>query len=78
MQLLRLDITDFRNLARVTLAPSPRATILFGSNGQGKTNLLEAVHVLATLKPLRAGRLAELVRFGQERASVGGTFQGPG
>ncbi len=78
MQLLQLDIADFRNLAHVSLAPSPRATILFGRNGQGKTNLLEAVHLLATLKPLRAGRLAELVRFGESRAVVRGVFQGPG
>ena len=78
MQLLQLDIADFRNLAQVTLRPSPRATILCGRNGQGKTNLLEAIHLLATLKPLRAGRLAELVRFGEERARIGGSFQGPG
>ena len=38
-----------------------------GENGQGKTNLLEAIYVLATLKPLRAARLAELVRFGASR-----------
>jgi len=63
LQLLQLDIADFRNIALARLQPSPRATILFGQNGQGKTNLLEAVHLLATLKPLRAGRLAELVRF---------------
>ncbi len=78
MQLLQLDIADFRNIARASLEASPRATVLFGRNGQGKTNLLEAIHLLTTLKPLRAGRLAELVRFGEERAQVGGTFEGPG
>lgn len=78
MRLLRLHVQDFRNLEAVELAPSPRATILVGENGQGKTNLLEAVYVLATLKPLRASRVSELVRFGQERAAVAGTFQGPG
>ena len=36
-----------------------------GQNGQGKTNLLEGVFFLSTLKPLRASRLSELVRFGQ-------------
>jgi DNA replication and repair protein RecF len=62
----------------VELAPSPRATILIGENGQGKTNLLEAIYVLATLKPLRASRLSELVRFGGERAIVAADFDGPG
>ncbi len=78
MRLVRLAVRDFRNLAEVDLAPSPRTTILVGENGQGKTNLLEAVYVLTTLKPLRAARLQELVRFGAERAQVAGDFHGPG
>ncbi len=49
-----------------------------GENGQGKTNLLEAVYVACTLKPLRAARLQELVRFGAARAAVGAEVEGPG
>jgi DNA replication and repair protein RecF len=71
-------VVDFRNLAEVDLAPSPRTTILVGENGQGKTNLLEAIYLLTTLKPLRATRLQELVRFGADRAQVAGDFDGPG
>lgn len=78
MRLASLTVRDFRNLAAVELAPSPRATILLGENGQGKTNLLEAIYLLTTLKPLRAARLAELVRFGAERAEVAADFDGPG
>jgi DNA replication and repair protein RecF len=78
LRLRSLDIHDFRNLAGVAIAPSPRATVLVGPNGQGKTNLLEAVYLLCTLKPLRAARLAELVRFGAARAEVAGDFEGPG
>jgi DNA replication and repair protein RecF len=78
LRLASLDISDFRNLSRVALAPSPRATVFVGQNGQGKTNLLEALYFLCTLKPLRAGRLAELVRFGEGRARVAGDFEGPG
>lgn len=74
MRLLRLSLQDFRNLEQVELTPSARATIAVGSNGQGKTNLLEGVYFLATLKPLRASRLSELVRFGVERARVTGRF----
>jgi len=72
--LQRLQLRDFRNLPQVDLSPSPHATVLVGSNGQGKTNLLEAVYFLCTLKPLRAGRLVELVRFGQTAAHVAGAF----
>lgn len=78
MRLLSLHLQDFRNLATVELSPSPRATILVGENGQGKTNLLEAVYLLTTLKPLRASRLQELVRFGAAEAHVAGDFDGPG
>jgi DNA replication and repair protein RecF len=49
--------------------------VIVGPNGQGKTNLLEAVYLLATLKPLRAARLPELVRFGADRAEVRGRFE---
>jgi DNA replication and repair protein RecF len=76
--LRRLQVVDFRNLAAVDLEPSPRATILVGENGQGKTNLLEAIYFLATLKPLRGARLQEIVRFGADRAQVAGDFDGPG
>jgi DNA replication and repair protein RecF len=78
LRLLSLDLWDFRNIEQASLEPSPRATVLVGRNGQGKTNLLEAVYLLATLKPLRAVRLAELVRFGAEAARVEGLFTGPG
>ncbi len=78
MKLRALHVQDFRNLAAVELAPSPRATVLLGENGQGKTNLLEAIYVLTTLKPLRAVRLAELVRFGAAQGTVAGDFDGPG
>ncbi len=74
VRLLRLHVTDFRNLAEVEVEPSARATIAVGQNGQGKTNLLEALYYLCTLKPLRAGRLQELVRFGASRATVTGRF----
>lgn len=75
MKLLALGCESFRNLERVELVPSERATVVVGENGQGKTNLLEALYFLATLKPLRAGKLAELVRFGAPKARVWGRFR---
>src|SRR2546427_339494 len=50
-----------------------------GPNGQGKTNFLEACYLLSTLRPLRAHKLAELVRIGSEQAAcVSGRFELPG
>ena len=74
MLLQRLQLQDFRNLRQVDLEPSPHATVVVGRNGQGKTNLLEAIYFLCTLKPLRAGRLLELVRFQRPTARVVGHF----
>jgi DNA replication and repair protein RecF len=45
--------------------------VLSGDNGQGKTNLLEAIYVAGTLRSFRAQRLAELVAFGTSEAYVG-------
>jgi DNA replication and repair protein RecF len=78
LKLLSLHLRDFRNLAAAELTPSPRATILLGDNGQGKTNVLEAIYFLATLKALRANRLQELIRSGAGEAQVAGDFEGPG
>ena len=78
MRLLSVDVTDFRNIERGRLEPSPRTTVLVGDNGQGKTNLLEAINLAVTLKPLRAARLSELVRFGAPRAAVALSMEAPG
>ena len=77
LRLLRVETTDFRNLARQTVELSPRTTVLFGANGQGKTNFLEACYLLCTLRPLRAQRLSELVRFGAAQATIAGGFELP-
>ena len=61
--LTRLAVRDFRNLARVDLAPPADGFALVGENGQGKTNLLEAIHYLQLLRSFRGARDVELVRF---------------
>ncbi len=62
-RLTSLTVRDFRNLSRVDLAPPPEGFALVGENGQGKTNLLEAIHYLQLLRSFRGARDAELVRF---------------
>ncbi len=74
MRLLALEIRDFRNIEAADLAPGEHATLVVGPNGQGKTNLLEALYLLATLRPLRASKLSDLVRFGASGARVAGRF----
>ena len=70
MHVSKLAVTDFRSYAEayVELAPGPTAFI--GPNGQGKTNLVEAVGYAATLASHRVAADAPLVRSGAERAVV--------
>lgn len=76
MYLTSLYVDGFRNIETVTLAPHPRLTVLVGDNGQGKTNLLEAIHLVSALRPLRqVERANELVGFGRERGVVRGRFE---
>lgn len=70
MHLTRLALTDFRSYATADLSLAPGVTTLLGANGQGKTNLVEAVAYVATLASHRVSTDAPLVRRGAERAIV--------
>ncbi len=70
MLLRSLRLTSVRNLAPLTLQPAPRFNVLYGDNGQGKTNLLEAIYAIGTLRSFRTQRLAELIAFGAEGAHL--------
>lgn len=75
MQLVRLFADGVRNLHEVKLEAHPRLTAFVGDNGQGKTNLLEAVHLAAALRPLRpTERARELVGFDREQGVVRARF----
>ncbi|MEO3931467.1 DNA replication/repair protein RecF [Micrococcaceae bacterium Sec7.4] len=70
MYLEQLSLTDFRSYAQVELSLEPGVTVLVGSNGIGKTNLMEAIGYLATLSSHRVSSDAPLLRFGTDRAMI--------
>ena len=70
MKLERIETAAFRNLADQTVEPHARFNVLYGENAQGKTNFLEAVNLVGTLRAFRARRNVELVRFGEQQAAV--------
>ena len=70
MHVAALSLTDFRSYPQVDLEIGPGVTSFVGSNGQGKTNLVEALGYVATLGSHRVSTDAPLVRFGAERALV--------
>ncbi|MCZ2401734.1 DNA replication/repair protein RecF [Paenarthrobacter sp. Z7-10] len=70
MYLAHLSLTDFRTYTQVELPLEPGVTVLIGPNGQGKTNLVEAVAFLSTLSSHRVSADGPLLRFGTERALI--------
>ena len=72
MHLRHLSVVDFRSYAEAELPLTPGVTTMIGLNGQGKTNLVEAVGYLATLGSHRVASDAPLVRFGAQQAIVRG------
>ena len=79
MRLVRLWITDYRNYTSAELEPAPEGlTVIQGDNGDGKTNLLEAIAYLATLSSFRGAPTDALVRHGCRQAAVRGEVERDG
>lgn len=70
MYVRHLSVSDFRSWQSVDVAFDPGPAVLLGANGEGKTNLVEALGYLATLSSHRVPTDAPLVRSGAERAVV--------
>src|SRR5439155_24828534 len=62
MRIARLALTDFRNHADLLLEVGPGLVVLTGENGVGKTNVLEALSLLAPGRGLRGATLGEMAR----------------
>ncbi len=75
MYVTQLQLTDFRSYEAVQLTLGPGVIVFVGHNGQGKTNLVEAVEYLATLGSHRVASDVPLVRAGAERAVVSARVQ---
>ena len=75
MRLIKLKLSSFRNLKSLDLEPGRKFNVFHGNNGQGKTNLLESIYLLATMKSFKQARNSELITFGAEFALVKGTVE---
>ncbi|AXE37205.1 DNA replication/repair protein RecF [Acidipropionibacterium virtanenii] len=67
-----LSLTDFRSYVRAEVPMSPGVNTFVGSNGQGKTNLVEAVEYLSSLSSHRVNQDAPLIRMGADQAVIRG------
>lgn len=72
MRLGALTVRQFRNLASLDLPIPEPGVVIIGENGQGKTNLLEAIYYLVLFRSLRGAKDRELVRFSEPGFFVGG------
>jgi DNA replication and repair protein RecF len=68
----RISVRSFRNLGHVDLDLGPRFNVISGENGQGKTNLLDAVYTLATSRSFRGAKSEDVILHGESVASVRG------
>jgi len=78
MHLAHLKLRDFRNYARLEADFTPGFQLLLGDNAQGKTNILEAVYLIATLRSFRGVGSAQMVRHGQKGYFLGSQIVGQG
>jgi len=75
LHIQRIRLTNFRNFADTEVDFAPRRNLIVGPNAQGKTNLLEAIHVLGVGRSHRDRKDQNLVRFGQAYYRLEGTVQ---
>jgi DNA replication and repair protein RecF len=70
MRVQTLHLVNFRNYSELSVTFSPRKNIFLGNNGQGKTNLLEALYFLSNARSHRTSSDRELIRTGQSFATI--------
>lgn len=78
MQLESLRVAQFRNLNQVEIDTDAPFVVFHGDNGQGKTNLIEAIGTLATLKSFRTHRVADQIQWGAASARIEGKIREEG
>ena len=70
MKITRAQLNGFRSYETCVLAPCEGVNVLLGDNGQGKTNVLEALYLCCTGRSHRTRQDRELIRWGADFASV--------
>lgn len=74
MELQTIQLTHFRNYSEQSIQFCPQVNVICGQNAQGKTNLLEAIAALSTMKLFRTGQKKEGLQFGQPQGKIFADF----
>jgi len=75
MKLTKINLVNFRNYSNLSLMLGNGMNIFVGDNAQGKTNILEAITILALTKSHRIGVNPNLIMFNKQRCKIGGTVK---
>lgn len=78
MKLDHIEVKNFRNISSASLELCPGSCVLVGKNAQGKTNLMEAIYLMACGKSFRVKGYRDLIRHGESLASVTVSVSGEG
>ena len=78
MHVKKIKLSRFRNLEEQSIDLEDGLSLLVGENGQGKTNFLEAIYLLATLRSFRSASVKDVIQFGESAAEVSGEVASQG
>jgi DNA replication and repair protein RecF len=74
VKLTRITLKNYRNIAQMELSPCDTVNVIYGDNGQGKTNLLESIYLLTGNPSFRGAKLSEVIRFSQKQSQITALF----
>ena len=78
MRLINLSIAGFRNIESVRFIPAQHFNLIYGQNGQGKTNMLEALYLMGNPRSFRNARLPDFIGYDQKKAQIQGEVESSG
>jgi len=78
MHLKQINITKFRNFESISIKPGEYFNLLYGLNGQGKTNLIEAIYILGNSRSFRYSKIPDLIKHGESFAMIQGSIHTSG
>ena len=70
MAIQEISLTDYRNISKMVMHPTDHINLLYGANGQGKTNVLEAIWLFTGMPSFRDAKLKDCVRFDAPKAKL--------
>ena len=75
MKIKTIKLENYRNIENLSLSFGSGVQVITGENAQGKTNILEAIFLAATMRSFRAGKENMLIRYGEKKASIDVCFE---